>query len=96
MMPNAAASGQTSRSSYLPDRIAATTEAAAVERTVAAKTPALALSGRVDRIDDTGEELVIVDYKTGRAGVGQDDARGSRAGRLNATSRRSSVASRRY
>jgi putative RecB family exonuclease len=54
-------------------------EPIAVERTVAAKTPTLALSGRVDRIDDIGGELVIVDYKTGRTGLGEDDARGSRA-----------------
>ncbi len=54
-------------------------EPVAVERTVAAKTPTLALSGRVDRIDDVDGELVIVDYKTGRTGLGPDDARGSRA-----------------
>lgn len=54
-------------------------EPLAIERTVAAKTPALALSGRVDRIDDVDGELVIVDYKTGRTGLGPDDARGSRA-----------------
>jgi RecB family exonuclease len=54
-------------------------EPLAVERTVGAKTPALALSGRVDRIDEVDDELVIVDYKTGRSGLGQDDARGSRA-----------------
>jgi RecB family exonuclease len=54
-------------------------EPVAVERTVAAKTPALALSGRVDRIDEVGGELVIVDYKTGRTGLSPDDARGSRA-----------------
>jgi len=50
-----------------------------VERTVGAKTGLLALSGRVDRIDRRGDELVIVDYKTGRAGLSSDDARGSRA-----------------
>jgi RecB family exonuclease len=54
-----------------------------VERVVAARTSVLALSGRADRIDSrpgpAGPEAVIVDYKTGRAGVGQDDARGSRA-----------------
>ena len=33
----------------------------------------------MDRIDEAGGELVIVDYKTGRTGLGQDDARGSRA-----------------
>lgn len=54
-------------------------EPLAVERTVAAKTAVLALSGRVDRIDQRGDELVIVDYKTGRAGLGPDDARGSLA-----------------
>jgi RecB family exonuclease len=50
-----------------------------VERVVAVKTPTLALSGRVDRIDRRGDELVIVDYKTGRSGLSEDDARGSRA-----------------
>jgi RecB family exonuclease len=50
-----------------------------VERVVAARTEVLALSGRVDRIDQVGEELVIVDYKTGRAELTGDDARGSRA-----------------
>ncbi len=54
-------------------------EPVAIERTVAAKTATLALSGRVDRIDDVDGELVIVDYKTGRSGVSVDDARGSRA-----------------
>ncbi len=54
-------------------------EPVGVERTVGAKTGLLALSGRVDRIDRRGEELVIVDYKTGRAGLSTDDARGSRA-----------------
>lgn len=54
-------------------------EPLAVERTVGAKTATLALSGRVDRIDEVGGELVIVDYKTGRAGLSSDDARGSRA-----------------
>jgi RecB family exonuclease len=39
----------------------------------------LALSGRVDRIDRVGDDLVIVDYKSGRAPLGPDDARGSRA-----------------
>ncbi|MEV4138648.1 PD-(D/E)XK nuclease family protein [Dactylosporangium sp. NPDC049742] len=50
-----------------------------VERTVAARTDTLALSGRVDRIDQRAGHLVIVDYKTGRSGVTPDDARGSRA-----------------
>jgi RecB family exonuclease len=50
-----------------------------VERTVAATTERLALSGRVDRIDRRGEELVVVDYKTGRWVPDEDDARGSQA-----------------
>ena len=50
-----------------------------VERTVAATTAGLAVSGRVDRIDDRGGDLVIVDYKTGRRPLGPDDARGSLA-----------------
>jgi len=54
-------------------------EPLAVERTVGAKTATLALSGRVDRIDERGSELVIVDYKTGRWVTTSDDARGSRA-----------------
>jgi RecB family exonuclease len=54
-------------------------EPVAVERTVAMKTPVLAFSGRVDRIDDVAGELVIVDYKTGRSDLDSDDARGSRA-----------------
>lgn len=50
-----------------------------VERVVGTRTQVLALSGRVDRIDARDGEVVIVDYKTGRTGLSQDDARGSRA-----------------
>jgi putative RecB family exonuclease len=50
-----------------------------VERTVATMTPTLAVSGRVDRIDERGDELVIVDYKTGRGESTEDEARGSLA-----------------
>jgi putative RecB family exonuclease len=50
-----------------------------VERTVAVTTPTLAVSGRVDRIDDRDGSAVIVDYKTGRSTPGTDDARGSQA-----------------
>ncbi|WP_213454921.1 RecB family exonuclease [Rhizomonospora bruguierae] len=54
-----------------------------VERVVAARTGVLAFNGRADRIDARtgaeGPEAVIVDYKTGRTGLGPDDARGSRA-----------------
>lgn len=54
-------------------------EPVGLERTVATTTGKLAVSGRVDRIDQRGEELVIVDYKTGRAELSSDDSRGSRA-----------------
>ncbi len=54
-----------------------------VERVVAAKTAVLAFNGRADRIDgragEDGPEAVIVDYKTGRAELDADDARGSQA-----------------
>lgn len=59
-------------------------EPVGVERTVAATTPRLALSGRVDRIDervatDGGLELVVVDYKTGRRPSTVEEARTSLA-----------------
>ena len=61
-----------------------TDEPAGVERTVSTATHGMALSGRVDRIDrrasdDGGEELVIVDYKTGRRALDDDDAKSSLA-----------------
>jgi RecB family exonuclease len=52
-------------------------EPIAVERTVALKTQRAALWGRVDRIDDRGEGIVVVDYKTGRSVLTVDDARTS-------------------
>jgi putative RecB family exonuclease len=67
---------------WLEDYIAGldpSAEPVGVERVVAARTEVLALSGRVDRIDQRGDELVIVDYKTGRGELTGDDARGSRA-----------------
>ena len=54
-------------------------EPAGVERTVATRSSTLAVSGRVDRIDRRGDELVVVDYKTGRHVLTTDDARGSLA-----------------
>jgi putative RecB family exonuclease len=56
-----------------------TDEPLGVERTVAARTERLALSGRLDRLDDRDGELVVVDYKTGRRPLTTDDARGSMA-----------------
>jgi RecB family exonuclease len=56
-----------------------TDEPLGVERTVGMKTARLALSGRIDRLDRRGDELVVVDYKTGRHLLSTDDARGSLA-----------------
>jgi putative RecB family exonuclease len=64
--------------SYL-DGVDPDAEPIGVERTVATKTDALAFSGRIDRLDDRDGELVVVDYKTGRAELTADDARGSAA-----------------
>jgi RecB family exonuclease len=56
-------------------------EPAGVERTVGARTERIAVSGRIDRLDerpaDGGTELVVVDYKTGRRPLTTDDARTS-------------------
>ncbi len=66
-------------------------EPAGVERTVGTRTDLIALSGRIDRLDDrraaadpgeTGRppgDLVVVDYKTGRHAPTVDDARSSLA-----------------
>jgi RecB family exonuclease len=59
-------------------------EPVGVERTVATRTDTIAVSGRIDRLDarpadDTGTELVVVDYKTGRHLLTVDDARSSLA-----------------
>jgi putative RecB family exonuclease len=59
-------------------------EPAGVERTVALRTSTMAVSGRIDRLDervgpDGRRELVVVDYKTGRRPTTTDDARGSLA-----------------
>jgi RecB family exonuclease len=50
-----------------------------VERTVGMATDRLAFSGRIDRLDRRGEDLVVVDYKTGRHVLSTDDSRGSMA-----------------
>ncbi len=59
-------------------------EPTGVERTVAMRTDAIAVSGRIDRLDARpaaggGTELVVVDYKTGRHVLSVDDARSSLA-----------------
>lgn len=48
-----------------------------VERTVSLRTRMLALTGRLDRLDDRDGELVVVDYKTGQGRLTNDDARTS-------------------
>jgi len=61
-------------------RVDPANEPLGIERTVAAPTARLAVSGRVDRIDaDPDGRLVIIDYKTGRYIPGPDDARASLA-----------------
>lgn len=64
-------------------------EPVGVERTVGAPVGRLAISGRIDRVDlrtlggqttlDDSPELVIVDYKTGRRGISDHEARSSLA-----------------
>ena len=54
-----------------------TDEPVGVERTVTARTDRLALSGRIDRLDLRGDELVVVDYKTGRSVPDDEQVRGS-------------------
>jgi RecB family exonuclease len=60
-------------------------EPVGVERMVATRTDLIAVSGRIDRLDDrsTGDgvsrELVVVDYKTGRHLLTVDEARTSMA-----------------
>jgi RecB family exonuclease len=48
-----------------------------IERSVSLKTGEVAITGRIDRLDDRDGELVVVDYKTGRQVPTDDDARTS-------------------
>ena len=50
-----------------------------LERWVSTPSDRIVAEGRVDRIDQRGGELVIVDYKTGRHALTVDDARSSQA-----------------
>lgn len=72
-----------SRAADMAERYVATLDPAdepvGIERTVGMPTPRLALSGRIDRLDRRDDELVVVDYKTGRHLLSTDDARGSLA-----------------
>lgn len=68
---------------YLAEQVDPADEPVGVERTVAVRTRGLALSGRVDRIDnrygDPDGEVVVVDYKTGRRELTEEDAAASAA-----------------
>ncbi|GAB3877514.1 RecB family exonuclease [Terrabacter terrigena] len=48
-----------------------------IERSVSLKTDEVAITGRIDRLDDRDGQLVVVDYKTGRQVPTDDDARTS-------------------
>ena len=71
------------RAAAMVERYAATLdphdEPVGIERTVGMRTELLAFSGRIDRLDRRGDELVVVDYKTGRHVLTTDDTRGSMA-----------------
>jgi putative RecB family exonuclease len=54
------------------------TDAVGLEQWVTVATDRIVAEGRVDRIDRRGDELVVVDYKTGRAPTA-DDTRASQA-----------------
>ncbi len=64
---------------YLAARVDPNVEPVGVERSVSARTERLAVSGRVDRIDDRDGELVVVDYKSGSRRLTENDARRSPA-----------------
>lgn len=63
----------------------------ALERWVSAPVGSIIAEGRVDRIDRRGEELVVVDYKTGRRALTTADARESRALALYALAARTTL-----
>jgi RecB family exonuclease len=71
------------RAADMVERYAATLdpddEPLGVERTVSTRTDGLVLSGRVDRIDLRGDELVVVDLKTGQRPPSAADAGASLA-----------------
>lgn len=48
-----------------------------IERSVSLRTDSIAVTGRIDRLDDRDGELVVVDYKTGRHEPTETDARTS-------------------
>ena len=59
------------------ERFGPPTRPVGIERTVSLLSDDLRLQGRVDRLDDRGGDLVVVDYKTSRRVPTEDDARTS-------------------
>jgi len=59
------------------DEVDPATQPLGIERTVSLKTDVFTLQGRIDRLDDRGAELAVVDYKTSRWEPTDDDARTS-------------------
>ncbi len=54
-------------------------EPVSTERTLAFKADSFVVEGRIDRLDDKGDALAIVDYKTGKSAPMVEDVRGSQA-----------------
>lgn len=54
-------------------------EPLSTERTLSFKTETFTMQGRIDRLDDNGDAVGVVDYKTGKTPPTGDDVRGSMA-----------------
>lgn len=54
-------------------------EPMSTERSLAFKTDAFIMEGRIDRLDESGGEVAVVDYKTGRRAPDAGEVRGSSA-----------------
>lgn len=79
--PQQAAEHRERAQGWVADYVRATEgrEPVALERWVSAPAGSIIAEGRVDRVDQRGDELVVVDYKTGRRALTTADARDSRA-----------------
>src|SRR5699024_8201035 len=63
---------------YVEEHVDFEDEPRGIERTVGAPHGDLAISGRIDRVDELADgSLAVIDYKTGRAVPTADDARAS-------------------
>ncbi|WP_134322629.1 RecB family exonuclease [Cumulibacter soli] len=63
---------------YVTEHVDFNAEPRGIERTVGAPYGDLAISGRIDRVDELPDgSLVVIDYKTGRAVPTDDEARAS-------------------